>query len=456
MIPPLFAHQEANAQFKVEHPRMFDGSDPGTGKSRATLEAFSRLKAMGLADHMLVLAPKSILRPSWSADCAKFTPHLLCSVATSKEKEKAFWPREQADVYVCNHDAVRWLAGVKLQGRWVLVVDEFPAFKNRTAQRSKQLAVMRKQFDYRWFLSGTMNSNGACDIWHPAFLVDDGERLGRQFWGFRAQVCEPVATGPRGEYVEWHDKPHAQMMIADRLKDITFRVKLEDCLDMPENVQRVLHVELPPKLMTQYRQLQREAVLDHDNGARISAVHASAKTNKLLQLCSGAVYAGDGTYQVFDTSRTELALELVQQREQSVVAFIWQHQRDQLVAAAEAAGISYAVIDGSVPLIEREKAVAMFQAGKLRVIFAHPQSAGHGLTLTKGTATIWVSPTYNAEHFQQFNRRIYRAGQTQRTETICIAAAGTAEEQVYEKLNGKIERMDTLMDLLCGLQDRVA
>jgi SNF2 family DNA or RNA helicase len=109
-----------------------------------------------------------------------------------------------------------------------------------------------------------------------------------------------------------------------------------------------------------------------------------------------------------------------------------------------------------VPLIEREKAVALFQAGKLRVIFAHPQSAGHGLTLTKGTATIWVSPTYNAEHFQQFNRRIYRAGQTQRTETICIAAAGTAEEQVYEKLNGKIERMDTLMDLLCGLQDRAA
>lgn len=451
MIPPLYAHQEANVQFKLAHPRMFDGSDPGTGKSRATLEAFSRLKKAGLADHMLVLAPLSILRPSWAADCARFTPHLLCSVATAKEKDKAFWPKEQADVYVCNHDAVRWLANIRLEGRWVLVVDEFPVFKNRTAQRSKQIALMRKQFDYRWFLSGTMNSNGALDIWHPAFLVDDGKRLGRTFWGYRAQVCEPVPTGPRGEYIEWRDKPHAPAMIADRLKDITFRVKLEDCLDMPENVQHTMLVELPTKLMHQYRQLQREAVLDHENGVRISAIHASAKTNKLLQLCAGAVYDGAGGYQVFDTSRTDLAIELVQQREQSLVAFLWEHQRDLLVAAAQAADLPFAVIDGKTPLIEREKAVALFQAGRLRVIFAHPQSAGHGLTLTRGTTTIWTSPTYNAEHFKQFNRRIYRAGQTQRTETICIAAVGTREEEVYEKLGGKVERMDELMELLCGL-----
>ncbi len=48
-----------------------------------------------------------------------------------------------------------------------------------------------------------------------------------------------------------------------------------------------------------------------------------------------------------------------------------------------------------------------FQSGKIRALFAHPQSAGHGLTLTKGTTTIWTSPTYNAEHYKQFNHRIY-------------------------------------------------
>ena len=89
-------------------------------------------------------------------------------------------------------------------------------------------------------------------------------------------------------------------------------------------------------------------------------------------------------------------------------------------------------------------------------MFAHPQSAGHGLTLTKATTAIWCSPTYNAEHFQQFNRRIYRSGQTQKTETILITARNTWEEQVYKKLNGKLNRMETLLMILNDLHKTAA
>jgi SNF2 family DNA or RNA helicase len=88
------------------------------------------------------------------------------------------------------------------------------------------------------------------------------------------------------------------------------------------------------------------------------------------------------------------------------------------------------------------------QAGQLKVVFAHPQSAGHGLTLTTATTVIWASPTYNAEHYQQFNRRIYRAGQTQKTEIIHIAADNTWEPDVYTKLQTKLERMDDLLQIL--------
>lgn len=450
-IPPLYDHQEAAAAFKVANSRVLDESDPGTGKTRSTLEAFSRLKDADVVDHLLVLAPLSILRPSWAADCAKFTPHLECSVVTAKEKFSAMPPEVMADVYIANHDAVKWLKAWKPEGRWALCVDEFTVYKHRTSQRSKAIASLRKFFDIRWLLSGTPNPNGVCDMWHPAFLCDDGERLGRQFWGFRAQVCTPQATGPGGQYTEWVEKPHAVEIVADRLKDITFRVELEDCIDMPEHSLRTMEVELPKRLMSQYKQLQREAVLEHESGAKITAIHAGAKAQKLLQLCAGAVYDGEGGYKVFDTSRTDLALELVQQRKHSVVAFNWKHQRDALVAGAERLGIKYGVIDGSVPVKERDVLVERYQAGDLQTLFCQPQSCSHGLTFTRGTATIWTSPTINAEHFSQFNHRIYRAGQTQRTETICIAAAGTREVEVYERLNNKLTRMDDLLALTLNL-----
>lgn len=453
MIPPLYAHQEEDAEFMSRTPRVVNTSDPGTGKSRTVLEAFSRMKERDEIDFLLVLAPLSILGPSWAADCRKYTPHLECSIVTAAKKWKQMPPETMADIYITNHDAVTWLLeGWKKDGkRWAICVDEFTVYKHPTSKRSAAIRQLRKHFEVRWILSGTPNPNGITDIWHPVFITDDGERLGKVLSGFRMQVCDPI-QGHRG--TTWVDKPHAQAVVADRLKDIAIRRKFEECLDVPENVMRTLEVALPPKLMKQYRELQREAALEHDNGTLITAIHAGAKANKLLQLCSGALYDNEGGYQVFDTTRTDLTLELIQQRAHSVVAFNWRHQRDLLIAGAEKLGITYGVIDGTVSAKEREVVVNRYQAGHLQTVFCHPQSAGHGLTFTKGTATIWPSPTSNAEHFQQFNRRIYRAGQTQKTETICIAANGTREVDVYEKLNGKVVRMDDLLDLLLNLQTR--
>ena len=455
-IPPLFDHQEASVQFKVEHPRVLDESDPGTGKTRTVLEAFSRLHEAGEVDYLLVLAPLSILNPSWAKDCASFTPHLRCQVVTAKNKFNGLPPTATGQVFVTNHDSVRWLQEWKPTGRWALCIDEFTVYKHRTSQRSKAIAKMRAHFDIRWLLSGTPNPNGICDIWHPAFLCDDGARLGRSFAGFRSQVCTPVPTGPRGEYVQWQDKPHAEEIVADRLKDITFRVCLEECLDMPEHTFHTLEVDLPKKLRVQYEELMREAALLHESGARVIAVHAASKAQKLLQLCAGAVYMdgddeGEGDYKVFDTSRTDLALDLIEQRPHSVTAFMWRHQKDLLVRGAEQRGIRYGVIDGSVKPKERDVLVERYQQGDLQTLFCQPKSTSHGLTLTRGTATIWVSPTANAEHFRQFDRRIYRAGQTQRTETICIAARDTREALMYEKLQSKLDRMDNLLHLALNL-----
>ena len=121
------------------------------------------------------------------------------------------------------------------------------------------------------------------------------------------------------------------------------------------------------------------------------------------------------------------------------------------VITAEKRGYTYEIIDGSVPAQKRPEIVQRFQAGQIKVLFAHPQSAGHGLTLTKANTIIWCSPTYNAEHFQQFNRRIHRSGQTQKTETILISARDTWESEVYNKLNGKLNRMESLLNVLSEL-----
>ena len=185
----------------------------------------------------------------------------------------------------------------------------------------------------------------------------------------------------------------------------------------------------------------------------INAVNAGARVKKLLQLLTGAIYDQEGNVLKVHDERYELIMDLVEVRKHSLVAFNWKHERDQLIEKAEKRGITYAVIDGDVNVQQRKDVVDRFQSGHIQVLFAHPQSAGHGLTLTKGTSAIWSSPTYNAEHFQQFNRRIHRAGQNLKTETILITARDTWEESVYEKLNTKMGRMENLLHVLCELSN---
>ena len=439
----LFSHQEATAEFIKHHDRVMVTSDPGTGKTISTIAGFKR-KGCKKA---LVLAPLSILRPSWLDDIRKFDPSLKAAIAHGKDRQKNII--KDNNIVISNHDAVKWLAKMDpsaFKDYDFLCIDEFTVFKNPNSQRSKACRVLASYFPNLVMLSGTPNSNLITDIWHPAYLLDQGERLGGSFYRFRMKVCRPVQVGPQPNMLRWENREGAEEMVADWLRDITVRFRLEDCIDIPPNTLRHLYVDLPKKIRMKYDELAYHSYLETQNGT-INAIHAGARVKKLLQLLSGAVYDSEGNVVSLHNERYELVMQLVNERAHSVVAFNWKHERDALIKIAMKQGIPYGVIDGSVNQSTRAKVVTDFQEGKLRVVFAHPQSAGHGLTLTRGSATIWCSPTYNAEHFQQFNRRIYRAGQTKKTETICIAARDTQEIDVYEKLNGKLTRMDDLLAL---------
>lgn len=447
VIPPAFVHQVLSTQFQVDNESVFDMSDPGTGKTRAFLDAFAERKRLGISNKALVLAPKSILVPAWAKDIEKFQPDLTYSVANAANRVKAF--EKDADVYITNHDAAKWL----VKNPWAylnctdLAIDESTAYKNPQAQRSKAIKKISGHFVRRIVMTGTPAPNTVCDIWNQAFLVDDGERLGHSFWKFRAACCEPVQVGPAANMLQWHDKEGSFEAVAALLGDIAIRNVFETCIDIPENFVTEVDFQLPFNLRKKYNEMAEHALIQLASDD-ITAANSAVLTGKLLQLASGAVYDNDSATQVFATERYELIIELIKQRNSCLVAYNWGHQLEELCKIAKREGIPYEVINGSVNDAGRIQAVERFQAGEVKVIFAHPKSAAHGLTLTQGTTTIWTSPTWSSEQYTQFNKRIYRAGQRHRTETIHITAEDTLEEYVYEKLQGKIDAQSTLLDML--------
>ena len=463
-----FKHQAVSLKHDEKTPEVFDCSDAGTGKTAVRIWAYAKRRRAGKAGKLLVLATKSNLRTVWANDFRKFAPDIRVVVSTAGKHEQTF--AEDADVYVLNHDAVKWLAKKNKKffaGFTDLVVDESTAYKHHTSQRSKAAFKISQWFQRRCCMTGTPNGRSITDVWHQMLLVDHGKRLGRSFFAFRNAVCEPKQVGNNVNAIQWTDKEGAEEAVFGSLTDVVIRHR-RDVADLPENHQYTRSYQLTPMQQRVYEQMQDKAVAELYGDPlalekmrlgkkmvpkeHVTAINAAAVTTKLLQIASGAVYTGVGeAYSLVDTARYELILDLVEEREHSVVFFFWKHQRDFLLKEAEKRGITFSLIDGSVNEREREVIIREYQAGKYQTIFAHPKSAAHGITLTRGTATIWASPTYDLEIFEQGTRRIHRIGQKNKTENIVIIAEGTIDERVYDNMLAKNARMTKLLDLFSTL-----
>ena len=433
-------HQTQSLKFMEKRKVVFDMSDPGTGKTYVEIKDFVRQHKKD-KKAMLVVCPKSLMVAAWANDIKKFAPHLKVSVARADNRKEAL--NANADVYIINTDGVKELLKYakpfwKKFGR--LVVDESTTFKHHTSQRSKALAKTVKYFEWRRLMSGTPTSNGICDLWHQVFLLDGGARLGKSFFAFRSACCVPEQVGPSANHLKWVDREGIEVQVGMLIEDIVIRHKFEECVDIPPNHKYSVNFQLTTKHRKVYEELKDQSIAFLRNNNSVTAVNKAVLAQKLLQVASGAVYDDAGGHTAIASERYELALDLVEARKHTIVFYTWEHQLTELVKEAKSRKVSYAVWNSNHPEIETE-----FQSGKYQVLFAHPQSAGHGLTLTKGTATIWASPTYNLEHFLQGLKRVHRISQKFATETIVIVAEDTADEKAYLSLMNKDAKMTALL-----------
>ena len=424
--------------------RVADFSDPGTGKTYVAINSFSRQHKKDKKS-AIVLCPKSLMRAAWANDIKKFAPHLRVSLAYATNRQDAM--KVDADIYIVNVDGIKELAKLpktywRKFGR--LIIDESDAYKHHTSLRSKAVAKLAHNFEYRHIMSGTPTGNGICDLWHQIFILDAGERLGNNFKKFQQACCTAEQNGKGKNMIKWTDRPNIEATVGLLIRDIVIRHKFEDCVDIPKNHVYAIETELSPAHMEKYVELEKRSVLILDDES-ITAQNKAILMGKLLQCVSGAIYndmfeKGPKTYSLVDTERYELAMDLVNARDHSIVFYLWKHQLDQMVALAKKRKYSYVVWDADKPEIEQD-----FQAGKYKVLFGHPQNVAHGLTLTRARASIWPSPTYNLIYFRQGLKRVHRIGQTEKTETIVIVAKDTRDEHAWAVLQNKGENMDAFL-----------
>jgi len=303
-----------------------------------------------------------------------------------------------------------------------------------------------KNFKRKALLTATPTALSITDIWHQAKILDGGQRLGTSFVRFREAVCESKPTF--GSFVKWVDVPEASASVAQILSDVRIRHLFHVVMpDVPGNTEHYVYYTPTSSLMKHYNKLKKEAVLTLQEG-NVTAVNAASLRQKLLQMSSGSVYGEHGDALFLDNQRLELVADLVYQRKHSVVFYNWKHQFEALKKELDKRKIKYAALTSSTKNADRADIVRRYQSGEFQSLLMHPQTGAHGLTLTRGTATIWCSPPDRADLLVQGKHRVLRGGQTKETENILICAKDTLEKGVYANTNRKRNAMNDLLELL--------
>lgn len=438
----LHVYQTRAVDFIIEKKRCGLFLDMGLGKTVSTLTGVSDLLDSLAVSRVLIIAPLRVANTVWQQEAENWThlKHLRITVCTGGERNRLARLRQPADVYVINRENIKWL--VDLYGQdWpfdMIVIDESSSFKSSKSQRFKSLKSVLHLTNYAVLLTGTPAPNGLLDLWSQMYLVDFGQALGRTMSNYKKRFFE--ASG----YMGYKHEPRqgADKTIHNLISYRVISMCVEDYLELPDRIDLVQKVELPPATLKLYREFEKTLLVELDNSELVEASTAAVLANKLLQWCNGAVYVDDmKNWQEVHKVKLDALVDIVEDNagENILVAYNYKTDLERLKARFPTA----VVLDNNPETVEK------WNAGDIPMLLAHPASAGHGLNLQHGGAlAVWFGLNWSLELYQQFNARLHRQGQTRPVRIVHIIVGGCLDERVIQVLTDKESTQSALIDSL--------
>ena len=437
-----FAHQKITSEFLSINKKGFCFNEAGTGKTSSVLWASDYLMNLGIIKRVLVICPLSIMTSAWKNDiyntCIHRTPGIAYGTAADR---RAIINNTRYEFVIINYDGVRIVKDDIIEANFdLIVVDEANAYKNVSTTRWKTLNKILKPHTRLWMLTGTPASQSPVDAYGLARLVAP-HKVPKFSSAWRDRVMNQITR------FKWVPKINSEETVYKVLQP-AIRFAKNDCLDLPPVTYQTREVPLTKNVQKYYKELKKEFLIEAA-GEEVSAVNAAAKMTKLLQISGGAVYTDNKKVIEFDVSpRLNALMEVVGETSNKILIFVpYRHTIDIVAKHLEEKGITTAIINGSVSAHNRTQIIKEFQnADDPRALVIQPQSAAHGVTLTRADTVVFWSPVMSVEVYLQCIARIDRVGQ-KNIMTVVHLQGSEIERRLYAMLQGKVDTHMNLVDL---------
>jgi SNF2 family DNA or RNA helicase len=436
----------------------------GTGKTKVLIDNVAMLYDKGKIDGALIIAPKGVVKtwyeqelPTHLADHIENVSVLWQANITKGQQEKLdslFEIDSALHILVMNVEALSTEKGVKFASKFInshktlMAIDESTTIKTPTARRTKNIIKMGVNAKYKRIMTGSPITKNPLDLYTQCEFLDPWLLDFASYYAFRNRYAEMKTMHLRGRSIQVVAGFQNLGELSDKVKDFSYRVLKEDCLDLPPKNFVKRHITLTADQKRIYEQMKKHAIAML-NKKVTTTVTVLTQLMRLHQITCGYVTADDGTIQEVESNRLNELMSVLEETEGKVI--IWANYQfsvsDIIKKITKVYGPdSYVHYYGLTPQEDRQDFIRKFQNDpKCRFIIGTPQTGGYGITLTQANTVVYYSNGYDLEKRLQSEDRAHRIGQKKNVTYIDIIAEDTIDEKIVEALRSKIDIASQVM-----------
>jgi len=429
----------------------------GTGKTKVLIDNLAMLYDKGKVNGALIIAPKGVVGTWYNNELPTHLPDHIENVTvlwkaaiTKKQKEtldELFSEGEGLHILIMNVEAFSTTKGMDFANKFLschrtmMAIDESTTIKTPTAKRTKNILKLAKSAVYRRIMTGSPVTKNPLDLYTQCDFLSPWLLDFTSYYAFRNRYAEMKTLHMHGRQVQVVNGFKNLGELSDKLKDFSYRVLKDDCLDLPDKIFIKRQIQLTPDQRKLYEQMKKEAIAVL-KGKQSTTVNTLTQLMRLQQITCGHFTADDGATQPIANNRITELMDVLEETEGK--AIIWAHYQYDITAIINAVVKKYgpgSIVDyyGLTPQDERQPNIKRFQDDpKCRFIVGTPSTGGYGITLTAANTVIYYSNGYDLEKRLQSEDRAHRIGQKKSVTYVDIMADDTVDEKIVKALRKKI------------------
>ena len=436
----------------------------GTGKTKVLIDNVAMLYDKGKIDGALIIAPKGVVKTWYEQELPTHLPDHIENVSvlwqpnitkTQQEKLDTLFEIDTAlHILIMNVEALSTEKGVKFATKFInshktmMAIDESTTIKTPSARRTKNIISLGLNAKYKRIMTGSPITKNPLDLYTQCEFLDPWLLDFASYYAFRNRYAEMKTMHIRGRSIQVVDKFQNLGELSDIVKEFSYRVLKEDCLDLPPKVFIKRHITLTADQKRVYEQMKEQAIA-HLNGKVTTTMTVLTQLMRLHQITCGYVTADDGTTQQVESNRLNELMSILEDTDGKVI--IWANYQlsvgEIIQKIIKVYGPdSYVHYYGLTPQEDRQDFIRKFQNDpKCRFIIGTPQTGGYGITLTEANTVIYYSNGYDLEKRLQSEDRAHRIGQKKTVTYIDLICEDTIDEKIVKALRNKINIASEVM-----------